>query len=262
MDLQLRDKVALVVGSNGGIGAGIAEALAAEGCRLVLTGRDEGRLAAQAKTLAKDGVEPSTLRCDLEDPTQAEAAVRATESKFGRLDLIAFCAGNAKRGGMDEVGDADIESTLQVKLMGPVRLVRAALPGMRARKFGRIVLIGGLNGRNPSGGAIVGGAVNAGMANFARQAAKEVAGSGITINVVDPGSTRTARWERGLDQLQEQHGLNREEAEARASARLPLRRPVEPAEIADLVLFLSSPRTVAINGTIIPVDGGSSEGLY
>ena len=262
MDLQLRDKVALVVGSNGGIGAGVAEALAAEGCRLVITGRDEGRLAAQAKELAKHGAEPGTFRCDLEDPTQAEAAVRETEAKYGRVDLIAFCAGNAKRGGMDEVGDADIESTLQVKLMGPVRLVRAALPGMRARKFGRIVLIGGLNGRNPSGGAIVGGAVNAGMANFARQAAKEVAGSGITINVVDPGSTRTARWERGLDQLQERHGLNREEAEARASARLPLGRPVEPAEIADLVLFLSSPRSVAINGTITPVDGGISEGLY
>jgi NAD(P)-dependent dehydrogenase (short-subunit alcohol dehydrogenase family) len=262
MDLQLRGKVALVVGSTGGIGAGVAEALAAEGCRLAITGRDQARLTQQAEGLAKHGVELTTIVCDLEDPTQAEAAARQAEAKFGQVDVVAFCAGNARLGGFEAVGDADIDSTTQVKLMGPVRLVRATVPGMRSRGYGRIVLIGGNNGRNPSGGAIVGGIVNAGMANFSRQVAKEVAGTGVTVNVIDPGSTRTARWERRLDQLQERQGLTRDEAEARASAVLPLKRPVEPSEIGDLVAFLASPRTAAVNGTIIPVDGGASEGLY
>jgi 3-oxoacyl-[acyl-carrier protein] reductase len=188
--------------------------------------------------------------------------VRQAEAQLGRLDILAICAGNAKRGALDDVTDADFESTLQVKLLGPIRLARAALPGMRERKFGRIVMVGGLNGRNPSGQAVVGGAVNAGAANVCRQLAKANAAHGITVNIVDPHVTRTRRWEQRLDEMQERHGISREEATTRASAIMPIGRPVEPEEVADVVLFLASPRTAAVNGAIIPVDGGSTGGLY
>ena len=133
-----------ITGATGHIGSAVAEAFAAEGSRLVLVGRDASKLAALAEQLGRHDVERATVTCDLEDPAQPEACVREAEQRFGRLDVLAVCAGNAKRGGLDEVTDADFESTLQVKLMGPVRLVRAALPGMRGRRFGRIVLIGGL----------------------------------------------------------------------------------------------------------------------
>jgi NAD(P)-dependent dehydrogenase (short-subunit alcohol dehydrogenase family) len=262
MDLQLRDTVVMILGATGGIGGAVAEAFAAEGSRLALVGRDAGRLEQLGERLGRHGVERAVFTCDLEDPAQPEACVRRVEERFGRLDVLAVCAGNAKRGGLEAITDDDFASTLQVKLMGPVRLARAALPGMRQRRFGRIVLIGGLNGRNPTGGAVVGGAVNAGMANFARQIAKAAAADGVTVNVIDPHYTRTARWEKRLDDLQEQHGISREEADKRASSHMPIGRPVEPAEIADLALFLASRRAGAINGTIIPVDGGSAEGLY
>ena len=262
MDLQLRDTVAVVVGASGGIGGAVAEAFAAEGSRLALVGRDQAKLSKLVEQLGQFDVECATFACDLADPAQPEVCARRVEERFGRVDVLAVCAGNAKRGELGDVTDADFESTLQVKLMGPVRLVRAVLPGMRERRFGRIVLIGGLNGRNPTGQAVIGGPVNAGMANFARQIAKAAAAEGITTNVVDPHYTRTARWEQRLDELQRRHGVSRDEAAARASSHLPIGRPVEPREIADLVLFLSSPRTAAINGAIIPVDGGSAEGLY
>ena len=262
MDLQLRDTVAMVVGATGGIGSAVADAFAAEGSRLALVGRDETKLAKLADDLGPYDVDRTTITCDLLDPAQPADCVRRVEERFGRVEILAVCAGNARRGGLDDVTDEDFENTLQVKLMGPVRLVRAVLPGMRERRFGRIVLIGGLNGRNPTGQAVVGGAVNAGMANFARQIAKASAAEGITVNVVDPHHTRTARWEQRLDELQRRHGISREEASARASAHMPIGRPAEPRELADLVLFLSSSRTAAINGAIIPVDGGSTEGLY
>ena len=262
MDLQLKDKVVMVVGATGGIGAAVAGAFAAEGAQLALVGRDGAKLAALAEVVGRHDVASATFTCDLLNADQPAAVVRQAEQRFGRLDVLVNCAGNAKRGALDDVTDADFESTLQVKLLGPVRLVRAALPGMRERRFGRIVMVGGLNGRNPTGQAVVGGAVNAGAANVARQLAKANAASGITVNVVDPHHTRTQRWERRLDELQERHGISREEASARASSHMPIGRPVEPQEIADAVLFLSSPRTGAINGAIIPVDGGSSEGLY
>jgi 3-oxoacyl-[acyl-carrier protein] reductase len=204
----------------------------------------------------------ASFTCDLLNAEQPAAVVRAAEAVFGRLDAVALCAGNAKRGALDAVSDADFESTLQVKLLGPIRFARAALPGMRDRGYGRIVMLGGLNGRNPTGQAVVGGAVNAGAANVARQLAKANAAHGITVNVVDPHHTRTRRWEQRLDELQERHGISREEASARASAVMPIGRPVEPQEVADIVLFLASPRAGAINGAIIPVDGGSTEGLY
>jgi NAD(P)-dependent dehydrogenase (short-subunit alcohol dehydrogenase family) len=260
MDLQLKDRVVMVVGATGGIGSAVAEEFAAEGARLALVGRDEGRLAALATSLQSQ--DAATFTCDLLDAEQPASVVRAAEARFGRLDAIALCAGNAKRGALDAVTDADFESTLQVKLLGPIRFARAALPGMRERGYGRIVMVGGLNGRNPTGQAVVGGAVNAGAANVARQLAKANAAHGITVNVVDPHHTRTRRWERRLDELQERHGISREEASARASAVMPIGRPVEPHEVADIVLFLASPRTGAINGAIIPVDGGSTEGLY
>jgi NAD(P)-dependent dehydrogenase (short-subunit alcohol dehydrogenase family) len=262
MDLNLKGQVVMVVGATGGIGGAVAEAFAEEGARLALVGRDQEKLAALAAELGRYDVARATFTCDLHDPAQPAVAVRRAEARFGRLDVVAICAGNAKRGGLDDVTDADFESTLRVKLLGPIRLVRAALPGMRGRGFGRVVMVGGLNGRNPSGGAVVGGAVNAGIANVCRQLAKSNAASGITVNVVDPHHTRTRRWEQRLDELQRRHGISREEASARASAVMPIGRPVEPREIADLVVFLASPRSGAINGTIIPVDGGSSEGLY
>ncbi|HZO24566.1 MAG TPA: SDR family oxidoreductase [Chloroflexota bacterium] len=262
MDLQLKDRVVMVVGATGGIGAAVAEAFAAEGASLALVGRDQEKVSALASKLGGGDVSCATFTCDLLDPGQPASVVQQAEARLGRLDVIVNCAGNAKRGSLDEVTDADFESTLQVKLLGPIRLVRAALPGMRERRFGRIVMVGGLNGRNPNGQAVVGGAVNAGAANVARQLAKANAASGITVNVVDPHYTRTRRWERRLDELQERHGISREEASARASSHMPIGRPVEPHEIADVVLFLSSPRTAAINGAIIPVDGGSTEGLY
>ena len=262
MDLQLRESVAMIVGATGGIGSAVAEAFADEGCRLALVGRDPERLAALAARLAPRVEACATFSCDLERPAEAETCVRQAEQRFGRIDVLAVCAGNARRGGLEAVSDDDFESTLQVKLMGPVRLVRATLPGMRERRYGRIVLVGGLNGRNPSGAGVVGGAVNAGMANFARQVAKAGAADGITTNVVDPHHTRTARWEARLDELQERHGLSREEAATRAAADMPIGRPVEPSEIANLVVFLASRRAAAINGAIVPVDGGSAHGLY
>jgi len=262
VDLQLKDKVVMVVGATGGIGAAVCEAFAAEGARLALVARDQGRLAELAAKLGGGDASHATFVCDLMDRERPAAVVREVEKQFGRLDVLVNCAGDAKRGGLDEITDADLEGTMQVKMLSPMRMARAALPGMRERKFGRIVMVGGLNGRNPSGDAVVGGAVNAGAANIGRQLAKANAAHGITVNTVDPGSTRTRRWELRLDQLQERHGITREEAEERASSQLLLKRPVEPQEIADTVVFLASPRTAALTGAIIPVDGGVAQGLY
>lgn len=124
MDLQLRDIVAMIVGATGGIGHAVAESFAQEGASLALVGRDATKLARLEEDLAGYAVTMASFTGDLDDPASAETCVRDVEARFGRVDLLAMCAGNAKRGGLDAVTDADFASTWQVKLMGPVRLAR------------------------------------------------------------------------------------------------------------------------------------------
>lgn len=263
MDLGLRGNVVMVVGAGGGIGTAVSRAFAQEGCQLALVGRETGHLDELAQELAGQfGVAAATFACDLEDPVQPATCVAQVEAHFDRVDVLAMCAGNPRRGGLDQVDDAYLERTWRVKLMGSVRLTRAVLAGMRQRSHGRIVLIGGLNGRNPSPGGLVGGVTAAALANFARSIAQQAAPDGVTVNVVDPHYTRTRRWDRLIERLQAEHGLGYDQAVARAVEQMPIRRPVEPAEVADLVLFLASRRAGAITGACIPVDGGSARGLY
>src|SRR3954463_14825980 len=120
MDLQLKDRVVMVVGATGGIGGAVAGAFAAEGARLALVGRNPAKLSTLAEEIGRSGVEAATFVCDLLDPARPDACVRQVEERFGRLDVLAMCAGNARRGALDDVTDADFESTLQVKLLGPI----------------------------------------------------------------------------------------------------------------------------------------------
>src|SRR6266542_1532225 len=121
MDLQLTNRVVMVVGATGGIGSAVASAFAAEGARLALVGRDQAKLATLAEEIGQAGVERATFVCDLLDAAQPEACVRQVEAHFGQLDVIAVCAGNARRCSLDAVTDAIFESTIQVKLLGPIR---------------------------------------------------------------------------------------------------------------------------------------------
>ena len=263
MDLGLRDKVTMVVGASGGIGSAVARAFGREGSRVAMVGRNGEVLAELARDVsAKHGVETTAFLCDLKDPVQPERSVQEVQGRFGHIDCLVMCAGDSPRGNMWEMGDADWESCWQVKLMGSVRLVRAALPQMRERGSGSVVLIAGLNGRNPSAGAVVGGAVNAGLANFARSASLSAARQGVRVNLVDPHYTATRRWERLLDRLQQRNGITRDEAAAKATEGVPLGRPVQPEEVADLVVFLSSDRAGAITGAAVPIDGGAALGLH
>src|SRR5262245_9452712 len=100
MDLQLNGQVVMVVGATGGIGSAVAEAFAEEGAQLALVGRDQAKLAALAAELERYDVDRATFTCDLLDPAQPAEAVRQAETHFGRLDVLAICAGNAKRGGL------------------------------------------------------------------------------------------------------------------------------------------------------------------
>ena len=256
MDLELKGRTCLVVGASGGIGSNAARAFAREGVHCALAARQASRVQELAGELAGAyGVQAMALACDLGQAGQAAACVETVVQGFGRLDILAMCAGNPPRGRLAEIDRQQWTEAWQVKVLGTVELVRAALPFMRRQGYGRILIIAGFNGRAPTPAGVVGSVLNAGLANLAAALAPEVAPDGVTINVIDPHYTRTRRWEWFIEQgLRE--GLSREEAERKAAQRLPIGRPIEPEEVAGLMVYLASPHGAAITGAALPISGG------
>lgn len=264
MDLNLAGRGALVIGATGGMGGAIADLLAAEGvARLALGVRDRQAGEAIAERLtAPPGPAVAVVDCDLGDPQGPTRCVAQAQEALGPVDIIVAAAGEPARGGLFDVDEVDIAASLDTKLLGTVRLLRAALPPMRERGWGRAVVIGGLNGRNPKPGAVTGGIANAGLANLVTAVAKDVGGDGVTVNLVDPHFTKTGRWDRLIARTREAHGVTEEEATERILSGVPSRAPVPPEHVAAVVGLLVSEAGGSLNGCAIPVDGGAAAGLY
>lgn len=264
MELGLGTRRFLVVGASGGIGHAVCRALVAEGVAGIAMGaRDVSKARAQATELAQRGTARlEVVQCDLTARFDAEAFVAAAEQAIGPLDGVVMCAGNPPWGGLWDVGDPDWDLAVTSMLMGPVRVLRALLPRLTARGWGRVVLVGGLNGRQPAGASVIAGVVCAGLASLATAIAKDAVAAGVTVNVVDPHVTDTARWRRRVELSSEQLGLTPEQAQAQLLSSVPRGRPVPPEDVADAITYLLSDRAASIAGTALAVDGAVASGLY
>ena len=244
MDLGISGRVALVTGASRGLGFAAARALADEGCRVAVTARDSDRLAAAAETI---GAVP--VAADMSDPTGPEAAVAQTVTALGRVDILVANAGGPRPGGFGEVGEADWAAAVETNLLGTVRLIRAALPGMRDRRWGRIVTITSRTVREAIDGLVLSNATRAGVAGVVRSLAREVAAEGILVNNVLPGAFHTER-------LSEIYGSD--DAVAARGEDTPMGRIGRPEELGAVIAFLASERASFVTGTSILVDGGEA----
>lgn len=246
MDLQLRDKVALVTGASAGIGVGIARILAAEGATLAITARRRDRLdALAAEIAAATGSPPLVVAADLTGEA-APAAIRdAVHGAFGRLDILVNNAGLSRTVAPD-APDAAWDEAMMLKFVMGRRLTTAFLPEMRRRRWGRIVHITGI--LEPS-------TTNAGLAGcaathaWAKGMSRDLAPEGITVNCVPPGRIVS-------EQILERLHPTEEARSAFIAANIPAGRFGEPEDIGRLVAFLASPLAGYITGCVIPVDGG------
>lgn len=263
MELDLDMRRFLVVGATGGIGRAVSTALVDEGVTALGLGvRDAAAGDRLAAELAASGMPVHAVRCSLGLDFDADRFIDEVESQVGLLDGAVMCAGDPPWGGLGEVTDADWEHALGTMLMGSVRVVRALLPRLTHRGWGRIVLVGGLNGRKPAGGSVIAGVVCAGLASLATAVAKEAVASGVTVNVVDPHLTDTPRWRRQVEELSARLGISAPEAESRLLAGVPRGRPVPAEDVAAAVVFLLSERAASVAGSALAVDGAVSPSLY
>ena len=242
MDLGIAGRVALVTGASRGLGFAAAEALAAEGCRVAISARDGDRLTAAASRI---GAHP--VVADMSDHAGPAAAVAATERELGPVEILVANAGGPPTGRFVDVSDADWNVAIEQSLMGTVRLIRAALPGMRERRWGRIVTITSRSVREAIDGLALSNATRAGVAGVVRTLAREVASEGVLINNVMPGAFHTER-------LREIHGSD--EAVVARGAASPMGRIGRPDELGSVIAFLASERASYVTGASILVDGG------
>lgn len=261
MDLGLAGRKALVTGGSQGIGRACAEYLAAEGVDVAICARDAARLEqAAAEIGANRRAKIYPVQGDLTRPEELDRIIADATAALGRIDILVNNAGSAPAGRIQDIDDATWRSSIDLKLMGYVRCARAVLPAMRARRWGRIVNIIGRGGHQPAANYILGGAINAALANITQALAEEAGGDQVLVNGVNPAATATTRWTTLIEQKSQISGVPVEELSRQAAASTPTGRIGTPEDIAAAVAFLCSDQASHINGAMLNVDGGRGIG--
>jgi 3-oxoacyl-[acyl-carrier protein] reductase len=235
---EFADRVVIVTGAARGIGKRIAESFADEGARVVVFDRE---------TLGDLDARLTVIRCDISSRTEVDASVARVEAEFGRVDILVNNAGINVEGSIESLTDDAWERCFDVNVTGTFRMCRAVIPGMKSRRFGRIVNAASFAAIVPSVGAAAYGASKAAVVHFTRVLAGEVGPWGITANSYAPGMVPTAM--NGFADLPP-------EAQSRLLDTLTLRRWEEPDDVAAAVKFLASDAASYITGTLLDVSGG------
>jgi NAD(P)-dependent dehydrogenase (short-subunit alcohol dehydrogenase family) len=256
VELGLTDRVCVVTGSTAGIGLETARLLAAEGARVVVSGRDPDRV----ETARVDVGAALGIAGDLARPEAPGELIGRAETEHGRVDCLVNNVGLAVQVGFDELTDADWEAMWQLNVMSYVRAIQAVLPGMRDRGSGRIVNVSSTAGKRPSTSMPDYSVTKAAVLSLSRLVADLYAGDGILCNAVTPGPTASPAWlaPGGLaDQAAKRSGKSREEVLAGVAKGRPLGRLAEPQEIAAVIAFLCSDRASYVTGSAWSADGGT-----
>lgn len=245
MDLGLEGRVALVMGASRGIGRAISAALAREGARVAIASRSREKLDEAAAEL---GGTAMPFVADAADPDRLAVLPAEVESTLGPIEILVLNAGGPPLGGALDHELDEWETAYRSLVLAPRVLTGAAVPGMRARGWGRIVNVGSSSTREPIPGLNLSNSHRMAAVGFLKTLSREVAADGITVNTVATGRFATERLASNTGSL--------EAAEEAAKREVPAGRLGKPEEYGDLVAFLCSERAAYLTGTVIPIDGG------
>lgn len=263
MNLGLAGRACVVTGASRGIGRDVAERLCAEGAKVLMVARGADDLdeAAENAGAGAGAGEASGLAIDVTAPGAAERIVAEATERFGQLDVVVNNAGQAKWRKLDDVPDEDWQAAWELNVMAPMRLMRAAIPGMAERGWGRIVNVSSTAGKRPSGHMPEYSVAKAAQLSLSKVFSEAHASSGVLVNAVCPGPTASEMWmEPGglLDQSMELSGAaSRDEALEAAGASRPIGRLAEPTEVGAVIAFLCSDAASYVTGVAWGVDGGT-----
>ncbi len=256
MDLNLKDRVVLVTGANRGIGRAIAEAVAAEGARVAVIGRDA---AAGAETVQALGAGRASWHlCDISDEVQIAAMVAEVAERHGRIDAVVNNAGRFGGSPLAELKPEALRQGLDTKVVGALSVTQAALPHLRRSDQARVLNISGVTAQRITPGVAVTAIANSGMVTLTAYLARELIEDGINVNCLIPGYTLTGAWQGRAEALAAAEGLSFGAACQEILKRQDMghSRWGQAHEIAEVAAFLLSAQAGFVNGASFRVDGG------
>jgi NAD(P)-dependent dehydrogenase (short-subunit alcohol dehydrogenase family) len=257
MDLELQGKVVAITGGTDGLGLALADRLVELGARVAVCGRDEERLAAARMRWESAGADALALRADVIEPTDLEAFVDSIVSRWGGLDAVVNNAGKSSTGAIDAVGDAAWREDLDLKVLAAVRLVRLALPHLRAAGDASIVNVLSVAAKTPGAGSLPTTASRAAGLAITKALSHELGPAGIRVNSVLVGLIESGQWRRTAEATNQPL----ERVYEQLAKSVPLGRVGRAEEFADLVSYLLSARASYVSGAAINLDGGMSQAL-
>ncbi len=262
MELGLTGKVALVTGASSGLGLAIARELAAEGAAVAMVARRTEVLQREAAELVRRShhrVLP--LAADVTDADATARAIDEAEATLGPIDVLVANAGGPPSTTFATTSDAQYRAALELNLLASIRLAQRCVPGMRARRWGRVIFLTSMAAKQPQPGLLLSNTARAGLLGFAKTLAAECAPDGVLVNTVLPGHFETARARELAEMRAARDGRDVEQLLAERTRAIPLGRSGDPSEMAAVVAFLASARASFVTGVALQVDGGQIASL-
>jgi 3-oxoacyl-[acyl-carrier protein] reductase len=264
LELGLKDKVALVPASSKGIGLGVAKVLAAEGCKVVVSSRDQSSISRAKEAIVREtgNKDVFSVRADLTIKTDVDLLVDHATSKFGSVDILAYNTGPPKPGTFADLSDADWEQGVRLLLMSAVWLTKRVVPGMVQKKWGRLIYITSSTLRQPVPNLVLSNTVRLSLAGLSKSLALEYASKGITSNGIMQGHILTDRQRQVAKDTSARTGKSFDEAMKQMLQDVPSGRYGLTEEVGYLVAFLASEKASYVNGAMLSIDGGLIRSVF
>jgi 3-oxoacyl-[acyl-carrier protein] reductase len=265
MNLNLKNKNAIVCASSQGLGKAAAIDLAKEGVNLAICSRDQEKIDKAKEEIlqrTEHNIKVIALKADLDSLEDIQIFLQEVEQSLGEVDILVNNTGGPPPSTFEQISDEDWQNAFNSTMMSAIRLSRSLVPNMKKKEWGRIINISSVSVKTPVNGLFLSNSLRMGVLGWAKALADELAAHGITVNTVCPGYTRTERVEAILESQSSSSGLSKEEIEKTIADNIPMKRVGEAEDLAGLITFLASEKANYMTGLAVQVDGGSARTFY